>query len=240
MRRDVAGRTPVIAGVSALRTADVLAHAEDAAAAGAAALLLAPMTYQALTEDEVVGLFADASAATDLPIVLYDNPGTTHVAMTPHTYGRIAAEAPVSAVKIPGRTEDDVAATSTRVAAIRSALPEGTSVGIAGGAAAVTGLLAGCDAWFTAIGGTLPRAAVALTWAALGPDPAGHAWARAESARLEPLWALMRAHGSLRVAAAIAADRGWAVAECLARPVRPLPEAARAHAAAVARELGLD
>lgn len=130
---DVAGRTPVIAGVSALRTADVLAHAEDAAAAGAAALLLAPMTCQALTEDEVVGLFADASAAMDLPIVLYDNPGTTHVAMTPHTYGRIAAEAPVSA-----------------------------------------------------------------------------------------------------------ADRGWAVAECLARPVRPLPEAARAHAAAVARELGLD
>src|SRR6218665_457824 len=46
-----AGTTPVFVGVGALRTSHVLAHLGDAEEAGAAGVLLAPMTYQALTED---------------------------------------------------------------------------------------------------------------------------------------------------------------------------------------------
>lgn len=53
----------VHAGVSALRTAHALAFAEDAAAAGARGLLLAPQSYQPLTDDDVAGLYTDVTAA---------------------------------------------------------------------------------------------------------------------------------------------------------------------------------
>ena len=44
---DAADGVPVLAGVGAVRTRDVLAYAEDAQKAGASALLLAPVSYQA-------------------------------------------------------------------------------------------------------------------------------------------------------------------------------------------------
>lgn len=48
-----AGSTPVFVGVGGLRTSHVLAHIDAAEQAGAAGVLLAPMTYQALTADDV-------------------------------------------------------------------------------------------------------------------------------------------------------------------------------------------
>ena len=242
VRRSVesAAGTPVLAGVSALRTDDVLRHAEDAAAAGARGLLLSAMTYQPLTEDEVVGLYADVCAATEVPVVLYDNPTTTHVTMTPSLYGRIteATSGRVTDVKIPGLPgfEEE---TRARVETIRAAVPAGTGIGVSGDAVAVTGLLAGCDAWHSVIGGTLPEVAVELARAARSDAEADRAWTREEAVRLEPLWTLLRAHGSLRVVAEIAALRGWTAADCLPRPLRPLPAAARAETVDVVRGLGL-
>ncbi|KIK86586.1 dihydrodipicolinate synthase [Micrococcus luteus] len=242
VRRAVAaaGPVPVLAGVSALRTEDAVRHAEDAAAAGAAGLLLSAMTYQPLTEDEVVGLFADVGAATGLPVVLYDNPTTTHVAMTERMYTRVAAAAPVHDVKIPGRSEDDEAATRARVGRIRAALPPGTGVGVSGDAVATAGLLAGCDAWHSVLGGTLPRTAASLTRDAAAADEALRDRARDATARLEPLWAMMRAHGSLRVMAAVAAHLGLADVNCLPRPLRPLAAGERGRCATIVTELGLD
>ena len=52
-----AGTTPVMIGIGSLRTAHVRALAEDAQNAGAAAVLLAPMSYQQLTAEEVFGLY---------------------------------------------------------------------------------------------------------------------------------------------------------------------------------------
>ncbi|PWV69081.1 dihydrodipicolinate synthase family protein [Halomonas sp. A11-A] len=72
-----AGDVPVIVGISALRTRDVLTLAEDAQAAGASAVLLAPMSYQPLADEEVFGLFEAVSARLSVPLCVYDNPGTT-------------------------------------------------------------------------------------------------------------------------------------------------------------------
>ncbi|MGO4759328.1 dihydrodipicolinate synthase family protein, partial [Streptomyces sp. 2MCAF27] len=79
---EAAEETPVIVGIGALRTSQVLALAEDAQKAGASAVLLAPMTYQPLTEDEVFGLYKDVTRALSVPLCVYDNPGTTHVHFT--------------------------------------------------------------------------------------------------------------------------------------------------------------
>src|SRR5919107_2797739 len=114
-----AGQTPVIVGIGALRTSQVLANAENAERAGASGLLLAPMTYQPLTDDDVFELFRTVTAHSSLPVVVYDNPGTTHFTFSTELYGRIAALPRIASIKIPGVPEGAGQA-RTRVGEIRA------------------------------------------------------------------------------------------------------------------------
>ena len=97
-----AGETPVFIGVGALRTSQVLANLENAENAGASALLLAPMTYQPLTDDDVFELFRTVTAHSSLPVIVYDNPVTTHFTFTAELYGRVAQLPGIASIKIPG------------------------------------------------------------------------------------------------------------------------------------------
>src|SRR5919206_2743104 len=54
-----AREVPVIVGIGGTRTSHVQAYADDAQEAGAAAVLLAPVSYQRLTDDDVFGLYED-------------------------------------------------------------------------------------------------------------------------------------------------------------------------------------
>ena len=222
-----AGGVPVVVGIGALRTSHVLRHAEDAQQAGAAGVLLPAMSYQPLTPDDVHGLYEDVTAGIDMPLVVYDNPGTTHVTFSDDLYGAVARLPHVASVKIPGLPADPAAARA-RVQQLRDLLPAHVTVGISGDGHAAAGLTAGCDVWYSVLGGTLPRPAVALTRAALAGD---HARAAALSEALAPLWALFRRHGSLRVVAAVAEQLGFATRSCLPRPIRGLDDAERAGVA---------
>ena len=230
-----AGPVPVMVGIGALRTSQVRALADDAQEAGASAVLLAPVTYQALSDDEVFGLFEDVTAGLSVPLVVYDNPGTTHVTFSLDLYARIAALPNVASIKIPGVPADPAEA-AAHVRAIRDRIPSTVTVGVSGDAAAATGLNAGCDAWYSVIGGTLPRPAVTITRAALAGD---HAAATAEHTRLAPLWALFAELSSYRVTAAIAEHLGLVAPDSLPRPVRGLDADARARVIRVVEELQL-
>ncbi|NQX17191.1 dihydrodipicolinate synthase family protein [Rathayibacter sp. VKM Ac-2857] len=231
-----AGAVPVVVGISALRTSQVLALAEDAQEAGAAAVLLAPVSYQPLTDDDVLGLYEDVTAQLSVPLVVYDNPGTTHVTMTDELYGAIARLPRVASIKIPGVPADPAAA-AERVAAIRAQVPAGVTIGVSGDASAARGLVAGCDAWYSVIGGTLPGPALTIARAAQSGDSST---AEAESARLQPLWDLFAEHGgSYRVIAAIAEQLDLAAPVCLPRPIRGLDAPARARVAEVVAALDL-
>lgn len=231
-----AAGTPVFAGVGALRTSHVLDNAARAEALGAQALLLAPMTYQALTDDDVYGLFEAVSQSTRLPVIVYDNPGTTHFTFSDELYGRIAALPGVASIKIPGVPET-IEAARERVEAIRRVVPEHVTIGVSGDAAAARGLVAGCDAWYSVIGGSLPQPALAIVRAV---QEGRNAEAVAESQRLQPLWALFAEFGSLRVVAAIAEQLGHAAHGSLPLPIRGLSDADRTRVAEVIRALGLE
>ncbi|MGO4250054.1 dihydrodipicolinate synthase family protein [Paenarthrobacter sp. RAF54_2] len=231
---EAAGGVPVLAGVGALRTSDVLTLAGDAHTAGASALLLAPVSYQRLSEAEVFGLFEDVASESDLPIVVYDNPGTTGFTFTDELHARIARIPGIASIKIPPPAAPDIA---TRLGKLRAALPEQTFVGISGDWIAAEALLAGCDLWYSVIGGILPRQAREIVDHALAGRRDD---AMAASAALEPLWSLFRTYGSLRVTAALAEDLGLIPSSALPLPLRGLDPEGRNRVAAAIRQCGLE
>lgn len=227
-----AGGTPVMVGIGALRTSQVQALADDAQHIGASAVLLAPMSYQALTEEEVFGLYQDVTAGLSVPLVVYDNPGTTRFTFSDELYARIATLPNVASIKIPALP----ARARERVEQIRSLVPGHVTIGISGDSGAATALSAGCEAWYSVIGGTLPALALSITRAVQAGNVSA---ADAEMARLQPLWHMFAAHGSLRVTAAIAEHLGLVPHDSLPRPVLGLTKDARRQVAQLVDELGL-
>jgi 4-hydroxy-tetrahydrodipicolinate synthase len=231
-----AGGTPVFIGIGALRTSQVLTNAENAEKAGASGLLLAPMTYQPLTDDDVFELFRTVTAHSPLPVIVYDNPGTTHFTFTTKLYGRIAKLPRIASIKIPGVPADPAQA-QARIQEIRAVVPGHLTIGVSGDAKAAAGLAAGCDAWYSAIGGTLPALAMGITRAA---REGRFSDAAAESERLAPLWELFSEFGgSIRVIAAIAEHLALAATASLPLPIQGLTEEPRERVAGVIDALGL-
>jgi 4-hydroxy-tetrahydrodipicolinate synthase len=231
---EAANGVPVLAGVGAVRTRDVLVFAGDAQNAGASALLLAPVSYQKLSDAEVFGLFGTVAAESDLPVVVYDNPGTTGFTFSDDLHARIARIPGIASIKIPPPPSREVAA---RISKLKAGLPEQTSLGISGDWVAAEALLAGCNVWYSVIAGVLPRQARALVDHAL----AGRSdLALAASAELEPIWSLFRTYGSLRVTAALAEDLGVVPSSALPLPLRGLDSEGREKVAEAIRQCGVE
>lgn len=193
-----AGRVPVMAGVGALTTRDVLGLVRDAAHAGAAALLLPPTAYLPLTDDEVLGLYRDVTQAAERPVWIYHNPVTTRYDLTLDVLARLAALPGIGGVK--DRAPDAVALTE-RVGAAVSRVPAHVEVGCSGEVLGAHGLLAGARTWHSALAGLLPEQYVAVAAAAATGD---RDRALALLAPLEPLAALATRLGGLRAVHALA------------------------------------
>jgi len=187
------GRVPVIAGIGALRTDDAQDLARDASAAGADGLLLAPVSYTPLTDEEVFQHFAAVAAVTDLPLCIYNNPGTTHFTFSDELVARLSAVPRIVAIKNPAPPPAEAAGSFE---ALRRKLPAGFAIGYSGDWHSAAAVLAGGVAWYSVLGGLLPRPALALLRAAQAGDAAEM---RRIDATLEPLWELFRRFGSLRV-----------------------------------------
>jgi 4-hydroxy-tetrahydrodipicolinate synthase len=231
-----AGNIPVVVGIGALRTRDVLALAEDAEAAGVSGVLMAPMSYQKLRPEEVFGLYEAVTHALLVPLCVYDNPGTTQFVFSDELHGKIAQLPNVASIKIPGVPEDPVAARS-RVERLRAQIPLHVTVGVSGDGYAANGLNAGCDTWYSVIGGVFPVTALAITRAA----QAGNAKEAIRlSERLKPLWQLFSEYGgSLRVVAAAAELQGLVEHPCLPLPLKALGGEGRRRLGGLIDELDL-
>lgn len=214
-----ANNIPVMIGISALNLRDVLLNVEDAQTAGASAVLLAPMSYQQLTEKEVYKLYEVVTSELSVPLCVYDNPGTTHFTFSDELHARIAELPNVRSIKIPGVPIDPQAALD-RVNRLRALIPEHVSIGISGDAFAATGLNAGCDVWYSVIGGLYPKVAKAITSSAQKGDMQE---VLRLSASLTPMWELYhRNGGSLRVVATAAEIQNLVKSPCLPLPLRAL------------------
>ncbi len=215
----LAGDVPLIVSVGALRTDAAVALAQDAAKAGADGLLMAPVSYTPLTQEEAYQHYQAVAGATDLPLSIYNNPSTTHFNFSTDLLVRLAAIPTIAAVKMPypaqGTVTDDFAT-------LKPHLPADFAIGYSGDWGCAEALLAGAQTWYSVVGGILPEPAMRLTQAALAGDTARTAELNAAFA---PLWALFRAHGGLRVVYAIAHLLGLTTA-LPPRPILPMPDSA--------------
>ena len=228
----VAGRVPILVGIGALRTDDAVRFGQDAKAAGADGVLLAPVCYTPLTDDEVFTHFETVARQVDLPLCVYDNPGTTHFAFGLALLARLSRVPGIVALKTPA---PDAAAVAGHLGALRAATRPGFSVGCSVDGHATGAMLAGADAWYSVAGGLFPAPCMRILSSVRAGD--GDA-ARQFDARLKPLWDLFGEFGSLRVIYAAANLLG--LCDTLPpRPILPVPDAALRRIGAVLERLEL-
>ena len=101
LRRTAAPGRLVIAGVNEQSTVAAIEATRGAAGAGAdAVLVITPYFYRsAMTQDVLRGFFADVAGASPLPILAYNIPQNTGVAVAPTTLADLAGHDRIAGVK---------------------------------------------------------------------------------------------------------------------------------------------
>ena len=99
VREAVGGRAKVMAGAGSNDTAHAVRMAQAAAEAGADSLLVVSPYYNRPSQDGVAAHIETIASSTDLPVMVYDIPGRTGVAIGPACSARIAKHPNIVAFK---------------------------------------------------------------------------------------------------------------------------------------------
>lgn len=85
-----AGRVPVLIGTGAEWTRDAVEYAREAERFGADGIMVIPPFYSSPTEDELFEHYRQIGEATALPVMIYNNPATANVDLTPPIVARLS------------------------------------------------------------------------------------------------------------------------------------------------------
>jgi 4-hydroxy-tetrahydrodipicolinate synthase len=150
-----AGRVPVCAGVSAGTAEQAGAYARDAEQAGADSLMcLPPLLYRA-DRRELHEFFAAVAGATDLPIMIYNNPEASGNDLAPELLADLATQIP--SIKAFKETSGD----ARRIADLVNRCPQ-IDVMVGGDDWALEGFCAGAAGWISGVAVVVPAAAARL------------------------------------------------------------------------------
>jgi 4-hydroxy-tetrahydrodipicolinate synthase len=98
-REAIAGRVPLLAGVAECTTVTSCRFAQDAQKAGVDGLMVLPAMVYKADGREAMTHFRSVAKATDLPIMVYNNPVTYAVDVTPEMFAELADEPKFVAIK---------------------------------------------------------------------------------------------------------------------------------------------
>ncbi|GGX34387.1 dihydrodipicolinate synthase family protein [Aquimarina muelleri] len=146
----VNGRIPVMVGVSNLTTERTLHHAKFAEKAGADAVMIIPMSYWKLTDDEIFIHFNTVAKQIDIPIMAYNNPATSGVDMSPALLKRLLEIPNVTMIK---ESSGDV----QRMQYLRKELGEDVAFYNGSNPLALAAFAAGAKGWCTAAPNLIPE-----------------------------------------------------------------------------------
>lgn len=82
----------VIAGLGGRSTNESIKYAHNYEKLGADVLLVLPPYYFGFTKEEIIQYYLDVAEATSLPIMVYNNPGKTHVHISPEMIAEMASK----------------------------------------------------------------------------------------------------------------------------------------------------
>lgn len=207
-----AGRVPVLVGAGAERTEDVIDNCLMAEELGADGVMIIPPFYSTPTEDELFAHYSRIAAATPLPIMVYNNPATSNVDLTPPIVARLAEFDRVDYIK---ESTMDV----TRVRDIIDLC--GPKMSVFGGIMGFESFVEGADGWVAVGSNLLPAASARLF--TLTVDEQDIDAARKLYHRMLPIIRLVGGHRYVSATKAALSEMGLAVGEPRS-PRLPLPK----------------
>lgn len=153
--QQVAGRLPTLVGVSNLTTEKTIYHARFAEKSGATAVMIIPMSYWKLTDEEVLKHYDAVASKISIPIMAYNNPATSGVDMSPALLKRLLEIPNVTMIK---ESTGDV----QRMHCLRRELNEDVAFYNGSNPLALAAFAAGANGWCTAAPNLIPELNIAL------------------------------------------------------------------------------
>lgn len=153
--QQTAGRVPILVGVSNLTTDKTVYHAQFAEKAGASAVMIIPMSYWKLTDDEIVQHYDKVASSISIPIMAYNNPATGGVDMSPALLKRLLEIPNVTMIK---ESTGDV----QRMHYLRKELGEDVAFYNGSNPLALAAFAAGATGWCTAAANLIPELNISL------------------------------------------------------------------------------
>jgi len=185
----VAGRVPVIAGTGSMTTSETIRLSKFAASKGVDAVLVVPLTYWPLKDNEVEEHYTAIATAVDVPLGIYNNPTTTGTDMKPELLARLARLDTVAFVK-------ESSGIIERIIQIHRLTEHSVSVFNGKDSVMLEATAVGADGWFSGGCNLVPRECVALLKLAEGNRAD---LAREAFMRLYPLFEMQSQKSTLRV-----------------------------------------
>lgn len=154
-REAVAGRVPIVVGVSELTTTRAVAFARDAERLGADGLMLLPAMVYVPKEEELVAHFRMVAEATSLPIMLYNNPPAYRVNIGVGALQKLSDQANIVAVK-------ESAPDPRRFTDLINALGDRYTLFAGLDDVALEGMILGAAGWVSGLTNAFPAESIAL------------------------------------------------------------------------------
>ncbi|OXA98847.1 dihydrodipicolinate synthase family protein [Flavobacterium oncorhynchi] len=149
------GRVPILVGVSNLTTEKTIYHAKAAEKAGADAVMIIPMSYWKLSDDEIVKHYDTVAKQISIPIMAYNNPATAGIDMSPALLKRLLEIPNVTMIK---ESTGDV----QRMHYLKKELGEDVAFYNGSNPLALSAFAAGAAGWCTAAPNLIPELNIAL------------------------------------------------------------------------------
>ncbi|WP_257667649.1 dihydrodipicolinate synthase family protein [Parapedobacter tibetensis] len=148
--QQVAGRIPTLVGVSNLTTERTVYHAKFAENAGATAVMIIPMSYWKLTDDEILKHYDTVASKISITIMAYNNPATGGVDMSPALLKRLLEIPNITMIK---ESTGDV----QRMHYLRRELGDEIAFYNGSNPLALAAFAAGATGWCTAAANLIPK-----------------------------------------------------------------------------------
>lgn len=153
--KQVQGRVPILVGVSNLTTERTIYHAKSAEKAGADAVMIIPMSYWKLRDDEIVKHYDAVAKQISIPIMAYNNPATAGIDMSPALLKRILEIPNVTMIK---ESTGDV----QRMHYLKKELGDNAAFYNGSNPLALSAFAAGATGWCTAAPNLIPELNIGL------------------------------------------------------------------------------